>query len=286
MTSIAVCLAQGSARLAAAGIAGARGEARLLLAHATGLGLETLIGYPERVVGDCSDYERLLARRAAREPLSHLIGRREFWSLDFTVTRDTLDPRADSEAVIEAALARIADRSAALRIADLGTGTGCLLAALLSMLPNASGLALDRDPATAAIAARNLAALGFAGRAHVMAGDWGEALARAFDLVVVNPPYIPSGEIGGLQPEVAHYEPRRALDGGPDGLAALRRVIAGLPALLTAGGTAVVEFGDGQGDAVTRLAVDAGLSVVALHRDLAGRDRCIVCESPRRIPSG
>jgi release factor glutamine methyltransferase len=280
MTNIGTCLAQGSARLAAAGIPGARHEARLLLAQATGFGLETLIGYPERTVADDREYARLLARRAAREPLSRLIGRREFWSLDFTVTRDTLDPRADSEAVVEAALERIPNRSAALRIADLGTGTGCLLAALLSMLPHASGVAVDRDPAAAAVAARNLAALGLGGRAHVMVGDWGRALAGAFDLVVVNPPYIPSGAIGGLQPEVALHDPRRALDGGRDGLAALRRVIAGLPAMLAAGGTAVVEFGDGQGAAVTGLVADAGLSVVALHRDLSGRDRCIVCESP------
>lgn len=279
MTSIGSCLAQGSARLAAAGISGARKEARLLLAQATGFALETLIGYPERPVDDRPKYERLLARRAAREPLSHLLGRREFWSLEFTVTRDTLDPRADSETVIEAALARIADRSAALRIADLGTGTGCLLAALLSMLPYASGLAVDRDPAAAAIAAHNFVALGFGGRAQTMVGDWGEALSGKFDLVVANPPYIPSGEIGGLQPEVSVYEPRRALDGGRDGLAALRRVIAGLPALLAAGGTAVVEFGDGQGVAVAGLIVDAGLCVVARRRDLAGRDRCVVCES-------
>ncbi len=280
MTSIAACLAQGSARLAAAGIAGARREARLLLAHATGLGLEALIGYPERSVDDDAEYDRLLTRRAAREPISHLIGRREFWSLEFMVTRDTLDPRADSEAVIEAALERISDRSAALRIADLGTGTGCLLAALLSMLPQASGIALDRDPAAAAVAAQNLQALGLGGRAHAVASDWGQALAGTFDLVVVNPPYIPSGEIDGLEREVSVYEPRLALDGGPDGLAALRRVFAGLPAMLAAGGAAVVEFGDGQGAAVTELAIDAGLSVVALHRDLGGRERCIVCESP------
>ena len=280
MTSIGTCLAQGSARLAAAGIAGPRREARLLLAQATGFALETLIGYPERAVDDHREYERLLARRAAREPLSHLIGRREFWSLDFTVTRDTLDPRADSETVIEAAMARIPNRSAALRIADLGTGTGCLLAALLSMLPHALGLALDRDPAAAASAAHNLVALGFGGRAQVMVGDWGQALAGVFDLVVVNPPYIPSGEIGDLQPEIADYEPHHALDGGPDGLAALRRVVTGLPAMLVSGGVAVVEFGDGQGVAVTGLVVDAGLTVVALHRDLSGRDRCIVCEMP------
>jgi release factor glutamine methyltransferase len=280
MTSIGTCLAQGSARLAAAGIGGARKEARLLLSHATGFALEMLIGYPERPVDNRREYERLLARRAAREPLSHLLGRREFWSLDFTVTGDTLDPRADSETVIEAALERIFDRSAALRIADLGTGTGCLLAALLSKLPHASGLALDRDPAAAVIAAHNFAALGFGGRAQVMVGDWGDALSGKFDLVVANPPYIPSDEIGGLQPEVAVYEPRRALDGGRDGLSALRRVIAGLPAMLAAGGTAVVEFGDGQGVAVTGLTVDAGLSVVALQRDLGGRDRCIVCQAP------
>jgi release factor glutamine methyltransferase len=279
MTSIAACLADGAARLGAAGIPGARGEARLLLAQATGFALETLIGYPERPVEDCLEYERLLARRAAREPLSHLLGRREFWSLDFIVTPDTLDPRADSETVIEAALAQVSDRSAALRIVDLGTGTGCLLAALLSMLPYASGLALDRDPAAAAIAAKNLAALGFGTRAQVMVGDWGQALSGKFDLVVANPPYIPSGAIAGLQREVAIYEPRSALDGGGDGLAALRCVIAGLRDMLADNATAVVEFGDGQGAAVAGLVVDAGLSVVALCRDLAGRERCIVCES-------
>jgi release factor glutamine methyltransferase len=147
------------------------------------------------------------------------------------------------------------------------------------MLPHASGLALDRDPAAAAIAAKNLAALGFGDRAQVMVGDWGQAISGKFDLVVANPPYIPSAAIAGLQPEVAIYEPRSALDGGCDGLAALRCVIAGLRDMLADNAIAVVEFGDGQGAAVAGLVVDAGLSVVALCCDLAGRERCIVCES-------
>ena len=164
----------------------------MLLANGSGLSLAELIGYPERPVGARAEYARLVDGRAAREPLSHLVGRREFWSLEFIVTPDTLDPRPDSEAVVEAALGVVPDANAALRIADLGTGSGCLLAALLSMLPAATGVGVDRDWRAAAIANRNLAALGFADRARIVVGDWGQSLAGGFDIVVANPPYIPS----------------------------------------------------------------------------------------------
>ncbi|MEX2616877.1 MAG: peptide chain release factor N(5)-glutamine methyltransferase [Alphaproteobacteria bacterium] len=280
MTDIRAGLQHGAARLAAAGIPNSRAEARLLLGHATGLPLETLIGHPERRIDGERAYMQLVERRAAREPLSHITGRREFWSLDFAVTRDTLDPRADSETLIEAVMDRIADRGAPLRIADLGTGTGCLLGALLSLLPGAFGVAVDCSPAAAAVAARNLAALGFRDRFTVVAGNWANSLAGGFDIVVSNPPYIPSGEIDGLEPEVAVWEPRLALDGGTDGLFAYRQIFDELPLLLKAGGFAALEFGQGQGDAVAMLAARAGMTVSARKADLGGRERCLVCEAP------
>ncbi|NKB56089.1 MAG: peptide chain release factor N(5)-glutamine methyltransferase [Alphaproteobacteria bacterium] len=277
MTDIRACLAEGADRLAGAGIANAWREARLLLAHATGFSQAMLIGYPERVVDAYDQYARLVERRAAREPMSHLTGRREFWSLDFEVTPDTLDPRPDSEAVVEAALEFLPDLAAKLRIADLGTGTGCLLAALLSMLPAAQGIGVDRSRAAAAVACRNLMRLGLADRAHVIVGDWAGALGGPFDLIVANPPYIPSAEVASLQPEVALFEPVSALDGGTDGFDSIRAVAAALPALLADGGAAVIEFGDGQDGAVTQIAGEVGLFVRDVRKDLAGRTRCMVC---------
>jgi release factor glutamine methyltransferase len=277
MTDIRSGLAFGAERLAAAGIPNPRAEARLLMALASGLSVETLIGYPERQMPREPEYRRLVERRAAREPLSHLTGRREFWSLSFAVTPDTLDPRPDTETLVEAVLDRVPDRTKPLQVVDLGTGTGCLLGALLSHLPNAYGIAVDRNPATAAIAAHNLAALGLAGRFAVVVGDWGDSLRGGFDIVVSNPPYIPSGDIAGLEPEVAVWEPRLALDGGPDGLAALRQIIADLPRLLAPDGVAALEFGLGQGDAVAALAAAAGLVERERRQDLGGHERCLVC---------
>lgn len=277
MTDIRSGLAFGAERLAAAGIPNPRAEARLLMALATGLSVETLIGYPERQIPCEPEYRRLVERRAAREPLSHLTGRREFWSLSFAVTPDTLDPRPDTETLVEAVLDRVPDRTTPLRVVDLGTGTGCLLGALLSHLPDAYGIAVDRNPATAAIAAHNLASLGLAGRFAVVVGDWGDSLRGGFDIVVSNPPYIPSGDIAGLEPEVAVWEPRLALDGGPDGLAALRQIIADLPRLLAPDGVAALEFGFGQGDAVAALAAAAGLVEWERRQDLGGHERCLVC---------
>lgn len=274
--SIAACLEEGARRLAVAGIPGARSEARLILAHALGVEPATILGYPERAVEDVGRYQGLIARRAAREPLSHLTGHREFWSLDFEVTSATLDPRADSETLVEAALAVIPDREASLSIVDFGTGTGCLLLALLSELPNATGLGIDIADETLAVARRNAARLGFPDRVAFAIGDWGGSLAGPFDLIIGNPPYIPAGEIAGLQPEVADFEPRRALDGGADGLDAYRRLGPDIHRLLGSGGVAVLEFGLGQGPAVARLMAAEGLAPQGFKADLAGHDRCII----------
>lgn len=273
--SIGACLEKGARRLAEAGIPDARREARLILAHALGIEPVTVLGYPERAVDDASHYEELIARRATREPLSHLTGRREFWSLEFEVTNATLDPRADSETLVEAALAAVPDRQAPLSIVDFGTGTGCLLLALLSEFPKATGLGVDIAEETLAVARRNAARLGFADRAALAIGNWGESLAGPVDLIVGNPPYIPAGEIAALQREVADYEPRRALDGGADGLDAYRRLGRDIFRILRPGGLVVLEFGLGQGTAVERLMLAEGLIAQGFSRDLAGHDRCL-----------
>jgi release factor glutamine methyltransferase len=185
--------------------------------------------------------------------VARLTGVREFWSLPFRVTPDTLEPRPDSETVVEAALAALdaagVPRQRPLGLLDLGTGTGCLLLALLRELPAAWGLGVDISPGACAAAAANARSLGLARRARFRPGDWGRGLDGGFDLVVANPPYVSDGEIATLQPEVALHEPRSALAGGPDGLAGHRALAPHVARLLGDGGVAVVEFGAGPGSA-------------------------------------
>jgi release factor glutamine methyltransferase len=236
------------------------------------------MGYPERGVAEIEAYRALIARRASREPLSHLTARREFWSLDFEVTEATLDPRPDSETLIEAVLARLPDRHAPLSVLDLGTGSGCLLLALLTELPMATGVGIDIAEDTLAVARRNALRHGLGRRSVFLVGNWGEALAGSFDVIVSNPPYIPTGEIELLQPEVARFEPRRALDGGDDGLEAYRRLGPEIVRLLGPEGPAVLEFGQGQGSAVSAIMSSESLLVRGFAADLSGHDRCIVLE--------
>ena len=276
MNDVGTCLKRGAARLAAVGIENPWRESRLLLAHVTGFSEAALIGYPERAVEACGAYSALIARRAAHEPMSHLLGRREFWSLEFEVTADTLDPRPDSETIIEAALDNFRDPGRELRILDLGTGTGCLLAALLEEFPASWGVGVEHCAKTAVIARRNITRLMMADRGRIVVADWAAPLKGAFDLVVANPPYIPTAEIARLQPEVAEYDPAAALDGGSDGLAAYRRLMPELARLLAHDGVAIVEFGAGQRNAVADLARGNGLVVRDVCADLAGRPRCLV----------
>ena len=268
-------LRRGAERLAAAGVEGTRLEARLLLAHAAGLSQAALLRDPAREVS-APAYDALLARRAAREPLAYILRHQEFWSLPFEVSPATLIPRPDSETLIEAALAHFPDRAGVRRVLDLGTGTGCLLLAALHEFPGAWGLGVDLSPEAAALAARNAASLGLAGRASMLCADWDTALRGRFGLVLCNPPYIRGTEVAGLMPEVARFEPRRALDGGADGLDQYRRVLAALPALLEPGGAGVVELGAGQAEAVTALARAAGFARVGVRPDLAGVARALV----------
>jgi release factor glutamine methyltransferase len=276
--TIADALAAAAARLAAVGVPEPRRDARLLLEHAAGLRREAILAVPERALGvdALAAYQSLVDRRCNREPVSRILGRREFWSLDFRLGPDCLDPRPDSETLVSAVLERLPDRDAALSLLDLGTGSGCLLLALLSELPRARGVGIDVSESAVRIARQNARARSLADRARFAVGDWGTALAGKFDVVVCNPPYIGTDEIAGLAPEVACYEPRRALDGGVDGLAAFRAIAPALPGHLSPGGVAALEVGTGQATAVTALLQASGLVAEGVFDDLSGTPRCLV----------
>ncbi|HEX5453004.1 MAG TPA: peptide chain release factor N(5)-glutamine methyltransferase [Stellaceae bacterium] len=269
---------EATATLSAVGLDEPRRRARRLVAAVLGLPPAEIFAYPERLVGAAAAIRgaEMLARLAKHEPLSRILGHREFWGLEFRLSADTLDPRPETETVVEAALARLAGRTRPWRLLDLGTGSGCILLALLSELPQAEGIGIDIAAGAAATARTNAARLGLSGRAAFAVGDWGRPFAARFDVVIANPPYIASPEIAALPREVAAHDPRRALDGGPDGLAA-HRVIAGqLPRLLRPGGFFAAEIGIGQEPAISRMLRQVGLAVEAPLPDLAGIPRCVV----------
>jgi release factor glutamine methyltransferase len=265
-----------AAAFRAAGLETPELDAKLLVAAALDMAPAILPREADRVVGAAAQ-ERLddwRARRLAREPVSRILGRKEFWSLRLVITPDVLDPRPETETVVEAALA-VADRGQPLRIADLGTGSGALLLALLHELPNTFGVGTDRSTAALAVARGNASRLGLRLRCGFVACDFGAALRGGFDLVVANPPYIASAAIATLDPEVRGHDPRLALDGGSDGLAAYRAIAADLPRLLAPGGTAVLEVGLGQGRGVADLLQNVGLTVAPSRLDLAGIPRAV-----------
>ena len=266
-----------AARLGAAGLAAPRLDARVLIAHALGIAPDDVLLRPERKIApdERRAIDRLLARRLRREPVSRIVRRREFWSLNFRVTRATLDPRPDSETVVAATLAALPARDRALRLLDLGTGTGCLLLALLSELPAARGIGVDRSAPALRVARANAAALGLKARARFRRGSWADGLAGRFDVVVSNPPYIATDALASLPAEVA-FDPVAALDGGPDGLAAYRAIAAALPRLVARDGVAALEVGAGQADAVAALLTRAGLQIAKIVLDLSGVARVVV----------
>lgn len=283
MTTRTALLRAFAAAFAEKGLEAPEREARALLRASLGLSDLDLVTRGEQPVTE-EDTARLRAladRRATGEPLARLTGRREFWSLDFTLAPETLVPRPETETLVEAALALYPDRHAPLRILDLGTGSGALLAALLSEYPAAFGIGVDLSLGAARQARENLAALGFAARSRVLVGHWAQALAGGFDLVVSNPPYIPSTDIPALERDVRDHDPRLALDGGPQGLDAYRALSLALPGLLVAGGYAVLELGIGQERDVAALLAAAGLPADGPARcDLAGIARAIVARKP------
>jgi release factor glutamine methyltransferase len=255
-------------------------DSRLLVCHVLGLDRLGLLREPHRPVG--THAAALLGaaqRRLAHEPVSRIIGERQFWGRPFKITSDTLDPRADSETLVAAALElaaplKLARGEAPLRLLDLGTGTGCLLLTLLAELPGAEGIGVDVSPAAVAVARENATALALDGRAQFVCGTWAHGLGGPFDIIVSNPPYIRSGDLKGLDPEVANYDPVLALDGGGDGLEAYRQILAASLSLATPAAV-LFEIGQGQADAVLRLLLDALSGTAHRWRDLAGIERVV-----------
>lgn len=247
-------------------------DAEVLLAHHLGCTRGDLLLNPERSI-DTQAYELLVDRRTTGEPIAHITGSREFWSLSLKVTPDVLIPRPDTETLVDVALKLCASPPA--RILDLGTGSGALLLAALSEWPSATGLGVDASPGALAVAQANARTTGLAQRAEFRLGNWGERLTENFDLILSNPPYIADDE--PLSDEILTYEPPSALFAGAEGLDDYRRILPQLPGLLNPGGLAVLEIGHTQGPALLAMAAAHGFTA-SLHPDLAGRDRCVALQ--------
>ena len=275
--SLAQLRADLTERLLAAGIEEAADEGRFLIAHVLApVTLAQALADPALFSWQQAEAVAALAwRRLQRVPLSQVLGSQPFWTLDLTVTPDVLTPRADTETLIEAVLAEAGHE--AVRLVDLGTGSGAILLALLSERPAWTGLGIDLSDAALAVAIGNAERCGLANRADFLRGRWGTGLADgSVDILVSNPPYIVSEVLAGLAPEVRDHEPALALDGGADGLDAYRDIIADLPRLLASGGLFALEIGHDQGGPVSALAREAGLAGIAVKRDLAGHDRVVI----------
>jgi release factor glutamine methyltransferase len=279
-------LEDAAAALSQAGV----GEPRRMARRAVGAVLEIspveMFSHPERVVEDLQvNRVRLtLGRMVAREPLSRILGRREFWGLEFALSADTLDPRPETETIVEAVLRRFPDRNKPLRLLDLGTGTGCIASALLSEFRNAVGFGVDLSAGAATTARRNADLLGFADRAHFLVGDWGAAVSGKFDAIIANPPYIPDALLAGLPREVLLHDPRLALSGGKDGLQAYRSLATELGRLLRPKAFFFGEIGLGQDRAVAEILRASGLVIDGYENDLAGTARCVVARADISAP--
>jgi release factor glutamine methyltransferase len=263
-------------RLEAAGVDTPVLDARLLIEAGAGVSRLDIVTDPRRAVTEAqvAAVEPLVARREAREPIGHILGRKAFWTLDLAINADVLSPRPETEVLVEVALELLA-KDAAARVLDLGVGSGAILLAVLSERTNATGVGVDASGAALAVARHNADQLGLSARLALQHGDWCAGLEGPFDLVLSNPPYIPSADIAALAPEVARYEPRLALDGGADGLAAYRAILGALPGLLAPGGAFAFEVGRGQAEAVAALAEAHGFVTATPRLDLQGLARVV-----------
>lgn len=278
-STVPALLRDGAAALARAGIETARPEAEWLLAALLGVERVALHLEPARRLSaaEAARFRELVQRRAAREPLQYLLGWEDFHGLRLAVSPEVLVPRPETEGLVEWAVEALAGR-AAPAIADLGTGSGAIACALARAIPDAEVLAVEVAAGALVVASRNVRELGLAGRVRLLAGDLFAplgSLRASLDLVVANPPYLPSAVIPSLPPEVSRHEPRAALDGGPDGLGVLRRIVAGAPAVLRPGGWLLLEIGEDQAGPLASLMAAEGFSRIRARRDLAGVERYI-----------
>jgi len=274
-------LAQAATQLDNEGVESPRLDAELLLAHVLGVNRAALFTWPERRLTpkELTRYRGLVARRAAREPLAYIVGRREFFGLDLAVGPACLIPRPETELLVEHALRLGRRLAAAPQIADVGAGSGAIAVALAVHLPGATVLALDGSAEALAVAAENARRHGVAGRVHCLQGDLLAPLPGPVDLIAANLPYVTTEEWAGLPPEIREHEPRAALDGGPDGLALIRRLLPAAAFCLRPEGAILLEIGARQGQAVTALARQHfPLAEVQLYQDYAGLDRLVAIQ--------
>ncbi len=264
-------------RLKAAGLEGPVIDARILVEAASGASRADIIGDPRRPLSaqQAAVLDGFVARRLRREPISHILGRKGFWTIMLKVSSDVLTPRPESETLVELVLRDLPEHRP-FSLLDLGAGSGALLLAILAERPAGKGLGVDLSEEALAVARENAANLGMAGQVALLRGDWTTGLAEGgFDVVVSNPPYVPTDDIATLAPEVRDHEPRLALDGGPDGLASYRRLAPEIMRVLKPGGRFAVEVGHDQATAVEALFAGAGAVERATARDLADRDRVV-----------
>ena len=264
-------------RLTAAGIAGANGDARALLAHAIGIAPDRLtLHLPDPLLADAqARFDASLTARESRQPVAQIVGHRLFWGHRFKVTQDTLDPRPETEVLVAEALSR-----PFLKLLDLGTGTGCILLSCLAGNPMAVGVGSDISSAALAVTQTNAETLGLVARVRLIQSDWLKAIPGRFDLIASNPPYIAAAEMAGLAPDVLDHEPHLALTPGGDGLDAYRAIAAGAPARLISGGRLLLEIGPTQGAAVSALLAAQGLQNIRILPDFDGRDRVVCAQKP------
>ncbi len=265
-------------RLEAAGVPNAYFDARLIASWALGINKEDLLREPEWFLSPdvLKVFNENIRRRVDREPISRIFGQREFRSLEFLVDPHVLDPRPDSEIVVETAIDLAQRTAGSVKVLDIGTGSGCLLLAILDALPDAYGVGIDIDGAAIQNGTTNARRLGFLERSKFIQSVWTEGVDEKFDIIISNPPYVRTQDIEKLAPEVAVYDPRCALDGGPDGLNAYREIACRLSLNMLNGSFVVVEIGMGQKKNVTRIFNNASFQLREVRQDLSGLDRCLV----------
>ena len=276
--------AWGAARLQEAEIANAALDARLLLEHMLGISREKMLAEnPDIPDSQVTLYDALILRRSKHEPLARILGKRDFWKDSFRVTPAVLDPRADSETVIEAVLEHYPEQQQPCSILDLGTGSGCLLLSLLREYPYAQGTGVDQSPEALAVAQENALQSGLAARSCFIKSDWLETVEGAFDIIVSNPPYIASYQCETLMPEVRDHDPHMALDGGIDGLDAYRRICATAATSLAQNGILVLEAGAGQAESVIAIGKAYGWALHGIRHDLAGIVRVVILHQSQKL---